>query len=148
MKALIQRVSSASVRVEDDCIASIDRGLLILIGFGHNDTHKLSSDMIRKILNLRVFNDETGRLNQSILDIAGDILVVSQFTLYGNCEKGRRPHFMDAMAPDRAQPFFEDFISQFKSEYDRVQSGKFGAHMKVSLENDGPVTLFLEKETS
>lgn len=145
MRALVQRVRVASVTVDNTCVASIKKGLLVFIGFGHEDTTAISESMIQKLYHLRLFQDEEGKMNKSVKDIDGEILLVSQFTLYGNCDKGRRPHFLEAMNPEMAEPFFTSFVDLFKSHYPKVQSGIFGANMQVALENDGPVTFFIEK---
>jgi D-aminoacyl-tRNA deacylase len=145
MKALLQRVSSASVTIENKQVAHIKRGLLIFIGFGHLDTTETRDKMIDKICHLRLFEDQAQKMNLNIQDIDGEILVVSQFTLYGNCKKGRRPNFLDAMKPDLAEPFYDEFVVTLKKKFSKTRSGVFGADMKVSLLNDGPVTVMLEQ---
>ena len=144
MKSVIQRVTSASVEVDGKIVGKIDRGLLVLIGVAQDDSEKDSKYMINKIINLRIFPDEKSIMNKSVLDIGGEILLVSQFTLYGNCKKGNRPSFCEAMKPDLAEKFFEKLIQDFKSSYPKVECGVFGAKMNVSLLNDGPVTILID----
>jgi D-aminoacyl-tRNA deacylase len=146
MKAVIQRVSRASVRVDGTIVGEIDRGLLVLLGIGKNDTPAGSDWMIDKLLKLRIFADEAGKMNRSVTDIAGGILVVSQFTLYGELEKGTRPSFSDAMSPDAAREFYADFMTRLRAVTALpVAEGRFAAMMDVELVNDGPVTILLER---
>ena len=146
MKALIQRVSSASVTVEDQCIGTINEGLVILLGITHDDSEKDAHYLAEKCLNLRIFEDNQGKMNRSLLDINGEILVISQFTLYGDCRKGRRPSFIDAARPDHAIPLYELFVHDVKQSGLTTETGKFGANMLVDINNQGPVTLMLESQ--
>jgi D-tyrosyl-tRNA(Tyr) deacylase len=145
MRALLQRVSHASVTVEGQVISSIDKGLLILLGVGHNDGEEQVQFLADKVANLRVFEDDQGKTNLSILDVKGEALVVSQFTLYADVRKGRRPSFTDAALPDVAEPLVERFSEVLGQCGVPTQAGKFGAHMHVEIHNDGPVTIWLEK---
>lgn len=145
MRALLQRVSRASVTVEDKVISRIGKGLVILLGAGHGDGEAQVSFLAEKIANLRVFEDEQGKTNLSILDVSGEAIVVSQFTLYADTRKGRRPSFTDAALPDVAAPLVDRFVELLRSHGVPTQTGQFGAHMKVEIHNDGPVTIWLEK---
>ncbi len=146
MKAVIQRVSRAAVRVHGETVGEIGRGLLVLLGIGKTDTSAASDWMIEKILKLRIFPDEAGKMNRSVTDIGGGILVVSQFTLYGELEKGTRPSFSGAMPPEEARRFYEDFMCRLRAATSLpVAEGKFAALMEVELVNDGPVTIVLER---
>lgn len=145
MRVLIQRVSKASVTVEGQIISSIGKGLLILLGVGHGDTEEQTKFLAEKVANLRIFEDEQGKTNLSILDVKGEAIVVSQFTLYADTRKGRRPSFIDAALPDVAEPLVNRFIELLRRHGIPTQTGKFGAHMKVEIHNDGPVTIWLEK---
>lgn len=145
MRALLQRVSRASVRVEGQTISSIGKGLLILLGVGHEDEEEQAKFLAEKIANLRVFEDEQGKTNLSILDVKGEVIVVSQFTLYADTRKGRRPSFIDAALPDVAEPLVNRFAELLRGHGVPTQMGKFGAHMQVEIHNDGPVTVWLEK---
>ena len=146
MKVIIQRVNSASVTVGKEITGAIKKGLLLLVGIHHDDTEEQMNWMCEKILKLRIFEDENEKMNLSVSDVAGGILVVSQFTLYGDAKKGTRPSFIDAARPEKAEPLYEKMISYFESHSElSIQSGKFGAMMNVELVNDGPVTLILEK---
>lgn len=145
MKALIQRVEKASVEVNGEIVSSINMGLLILAGFHKDDTETDSDYIIKKILGLRIFDDSSGVMNLSIQDTGGDILIVSQFTLYGDVKKGKRPSYSDAMKPDKAEPFYMDFLEKLESALGKkISSGIFGADMAVSLINKGPVTILIE----
>ena len=144
MRAIIQRVSSASVSIDKEIISSIGRGLLILVGFHKEDTDSDSDYIISKSNGLRIFEDDNGLMNLSVSDIGGEILVVSQFTLYGDARKGKRPSFSTAMPPAEALLFYDGFISRFKENFSPVKSGVFGADMEVSLVNSGPVTIMLD----
>ncbi len=146
MKAVIQRVSSASVDVEGERIGEIGRGLMVLLGAGEGDTRKDLDYVLEKTINLRIFPDEDGKMNLSLLDIKGELLVVSQFTLYGDTRKGRRPSFVKAMHPDQAKALYEEFIQKARAREIRVQTGKFGAMMDVELVNEGPVTLLVDSQ--
>ena len=145
MRVLLQRVSKASVRVEGQTISSIGKGLLILLGVGHGDGEPQASFLAEKIANLRIFEDPQGKTNLSILDVNGEAIVVSQFTLYADAHKGRRPSFTDAALPDAAEPLVNRFIELLRGQGVPTQTGKFGAHMEVEIHNDGPVTVWLEK---
>jgi D-tyrosyl-tRNA(Tyr) deacylase len=148
MRSVVQRVSSSSVTVDGDVIGKIDKGLMVLLGVTHDDTSKDVDYMIDKILNLRIFEDEDDKMNLSLKDIDGELLVVSQFTLYGDCRKGRRPSFTNAAKPDLADKLYEEFIAKAKSQELNVGTGQFGAHMMVDLTNDGPVTILLDSSKS
>ena len=145
MKIVLQRVSRASVTVKGKFIASISKGVLILFGAEKNDDEGKVQFLVEKTLNLRIFPDEKGKMNLSCLDIGGNILVVSQFTLAGNCSKGRRPGFDNAAAPDVASLLYQKFIQQVSESGLKVSTGEFGADMQVELVNDGPVTFILER---
>lgn len=145
MRALIQRVSRASVTVEGQTISSIGKGLLILLGVGHGDGEEQAAFLAEKTANLRIFEDEQGKTNLSVLDVKGDAIVVSQFTLYANTSKGRRPSFIEAALPDVAEPLVNRFIELLRGQGVPTQTGKFGAHMEVEIHNNGPVTIWLEK---
>src|SRR5690349_4189305 len=145
MCALLQRVSKASVTVEGQTISTIGKGLLILLGVGHGDGEEQARFLSDKIASLRVFEDEEGKTNLSILDVKGEALVVSQFTLYADTRKGRRPSFIDAALPALAEPLVDRFVELLRGHGIPTQTGKFGAHMQVEIHNDGPVTIWLEK---
>ncbi len=145
MRALLQRVSKASVTVDEQTISSIGKGLLILLGVGHGDGEEQAKFLAEKIANLRIFEDEQGKTNLSILDVKGEAIVVSQFTLYADTRKGRRPSFIDAALPDVAEPLVNRFVDLLRSFGVPTQTGKFGAHMEVEIHNNGPVTIWLEK---
>ena len=145
MRVLIQRVSKASVTVEKQTISSIGKGLLILLGIGHDDGEEQVKFLADKTANLRIFEDEEGKTNLSILDVKGEAIVVSQFTLYANTQKGRRPSFIEAALPDVAEPLVNRFAELLRGHGVPTQTGKFGAHMEVEIHNDGPVTIWLEK---
>lgn len=145
MRVLIQRVSQASVKVEQQTLSKIGKGLLILLGVGHGDGEPQAQFLAEKVANLRIFEDEQGKTNLSILDVKGEAIVVSQFTLYADTRKGRRPSFIDAALPDIAAPLVDRFIELLRGYGVPTQAGQFGAHMKVEIHNDGPVTIWLEK---
>lgn len=145
MRALLQRVSKASVTVDEQTISAIGNGLLILLGVGHGDGEEQAKFLAEKIANLRVFEDEQGKTNLSILDVKGGAIVVSQFTLYADTRKGRRPSFIDAALPDVAEPLVNRFVELLRGHGVPTQTGKFGAHMEVEIHNNGPVTIWLEK---
>ena len=144
MRVLIQRVGSASVEVENRLVGSIGPGLLLFVGFGHSDSPDLLPQAVRKISEMRVFSDDNGKLNLSLRDIGGQALIVSQFTLYANCSRGRRPDFTPAADPAIAEQLYDRFVSLFRETGIEVQTGIFAADMRVNLINDGPVTFFLE----
>ena len=144
MIAVIQRVRESSVKVDGREISRIGRGLLVLLGVDQNDLHPAADYLAKKIVNLRIFEDENGRMNRSLLDVEGEMLVVSQFTLLGDCRKGRRPSFVTAAEPAKASALYEYFIEQVKDHQIPAKAGRFGAMMEVALVNDGPVTLLLE----
>lgn len=145
MKFVVQRVQNASVEVNKETISEIKKGYLVLIGITHNDTKETADYLINKLINLRVFEDENGKLNLSLNDIKGELLLVSQFTLYGDCSRGNRPSFTEAAKPDYANELYEYIIKECKQKVQTVKTGIFGADMKVSLVNDGPVTIIMEK---
>jgi len=145
MRALLQRVSKASVKVEGQTISSIEKGLLILLGVGHGDGEEQANYLAEKIANLRVFEDDQGKTNLSSLDVKGEAIVVSQFTLYADTRKGRRPSFIDAALPEVAGPLVDRFVELLREHGVPTQTGRFGAHMEVEIHNDGPVTIWLEK---
>lgn len=144
MKAVLQRVKEASVEVDGHVVGKIGHGLLVLLGVGKDDGQKDIDWMVEKIVNLRIFEKEDGRFDDSLLDVHGDLLLVSQFTLYGNCSKGRRPSFSDAMDAGRAREVFEAFVERARKRVLKVETGVFQAHMAVNLVNDGPVTLIVD----
>ncbi|MDI9529384.1 MAG: D-aminoacyl-tRNA deacylase [Candidatus Cloacimonadota bacterium] len=144
MRVLIQRVGSASVEVENRLVGSIGPGLLLFVGFGHSDSPDLLPQAVRKISEMRVFSDDNGKLNLSLRDIGGQALIVSQFTLYANCSRGRRPDFTPAADPAIAEQLYDRFVALFRETGIEVQTGIFAADMRVNLINDGPVTFFLE----
>lgn len=144
MKFVIQRVSKASVTVENNVIGRIDKGFLVLVGITHSDTKEIANAMIKKLINLRIFTDSQDKMNLSIKDVGGSLLLVSQFTLYADCSHGNRPGFTDAAKPDYANELYEYIISECKKYEVPVETGEFGADMKVELLNDGPVTIVLD----
>lgn len=145
MRILIQRVAEASVSVEGQVCGAIGKGLLIFLGIHREDKPEAAAWLASKALGLRLFADAEGKMNLSLKEIGGEALVVSQFTLYGNCLNGRRPDFIQSAQPDIAIPLYEKFVNEIKRELGSVQTGKFGAYMEVSLVNDGPVTFLIEK---
>ena len=144
MRAVIQRVREASVSIEGVEVGRIGRGLLVLLGVGEGDSEAEVERLWTKIAKLRIFADETGKTNLSVLDVGGEVLAVSQFTLYANCRKGNRPSFTDAAAPDVARELYERFVARARRDLPRVETGRFGADMAVSLVNDGPFTICLD----
>ena len=144
MRCLVQRSLTSSVEVDNNIIGKIDSGLVILVGFTDTDKIKDIDYMVNKVLNLRIFDDENGVMNKSLLDINGELLVVSQFTLYADASKGRRPSYVKALSSEKAIPLYELFISKLKENNVKVETGKFGAEMKVNITNDGPVTIWIE----
>ncbi len=147
MRFVIQRVKEASVRISGQVIGEIDKGYLVLIGVSDSDTEAVADKMIKKMIGLRIFEDENGKTNLSLADVEGSLLLVSQFTLYANCKKGNRPSFIEAGAPDRANELYEYIIRECRKFVPRVQTGEFGAEMEVGLINDGPFTILLDSET-
>ena len=146
MRAVVQRVSRAKVSVGDEVTGEIGRGLLVLLGISVRDTEKDAFYLVDKVLNLRVFEDGEEKMNLSLLDIKGELLVVSQFTLYGDVTRGRRPSFIDAAPPERARHLYEVFVAESGKQIKNVQTGRFQAMMDVELVNDGPVTILLDSE--
>ncbi len=145
MRILIQRVSQASVAVDGQVLSRIGKGLLILLGIGHGDGESQADYLAEKVANLRIFEDEHGKVNRSVLDVGGEAIVVSQFTLYADARKGRRPSFTDAALPEVAEPLVVRFIELLRGQGVPTQGGRFGAYMQVEIHNDGPVTVWLEK---
>ena len=144
MKAVIQRVSEGSVTVDGEVIGRIGRGLVILLGVAEDDEKKDLDILVRKIIGLRIFDDDQGKTNLSLKDVDGELLVVSQFTLLADCRKGRRPSFFHAGSPQKAEAMYEEFIRECRKEVRKVDHGEFGAIMKVTIENDGPFTIVLD----
>ena len=144
MRALVQRVSEASVTVGDETVGRIGTGLLVFIGLSRDDSEAEARHIVDKTVNLRIFPDETGRFNRSALDVGAALLVISQFTLYGDTRKGRRPSFAQAAPPEQAGPLFDRTVELFEESGLRVETGRFQAHMDVALRNDGPVTIMLD----
>lgn len=144
MKAVVQRVTHASVKVDGEIKCQIGQGFLILLGVGQNDTEEDADRLVNKIVKLRIFSDENDKINLSLADVGGSLLVISQFTLYADCRKGNRPNFIQAGKPDEAKRLYEYFVSQCKKQVPVVEKGVFGADMKVELLNDGPFTVVLE----
>lgn len=146
MRAVVQRVSRASVSVDGEVVGEVGRGLLVLVGVTHSDTRDEAEWLAHKIAGLRIFEDAAGKLNLGLADVRGAVLVVSQFTLYGDARRGRRPDFLQAARPEQAEPLIEHFIAQLRGEGLHVATGRFRAEMQVSLVNEGPVTLWLETD--
>jgi len=144
MKIVLQRVSSASVKVDSKIVGRIEHGLMLLIGFSSTDNEESILPTIEKIVKLRIFSDEEGKMNKSVLDVNGSAMLVSQFTLYADTKKGNRPSFIEAARPEQAIPIYEFFIAEMKKRISKVETGIFGADMKVELVNDGPVTIVFE----
>lgn len=145
MKLVVQRVLQAEVRVDGQSIGKINRGLLVFVGVGKEDTREIADKYLKKLLGLRIFEDENGKTNLSLKDVDGEVLLVSQFTLYANCKKGNRPSFIEAGDPAEAEALYEYMIAEAKKTVPVVQHGSFGADMKVSLINDGPFTVILDE---
>ncbi len=145
MKLLVQRVANANVKVDDKIVGKVDKGFLVLCGVTHTDTKETADYLVKKLLNLRVFEDENEKMNLSLKQVNGELLIVSQFTLYADTSSGNRPSFINAAKPDMANELYEYFCSQCAKEGIHIEKGVFGAHMEVSLLNDGPVTIMLEK---
>lgn len=146
MRAVVQRVSSSKVVVDDKIIGNIGKGFNVLLGISKDDTIEDLKYITDKIINLRVFEDDNDKMNLSLLDVKGELLVISQFTLYGDCRKGRRPNFMNAMGGNEAKELYEEFIKMLRSNGVKVETGEFGAHMYVDIQNDGPVTILLDSK--
>ena len=146
MKFVIQRVKNASVTVDNDIIGQIDQGFLVLIGITSSDTKEIADAMVKKLINLRIFKDNQDKMNLSIKDIGGSLLLISQFTLYADCSHGNRPGFTNAAKPDYANDLYEYIIQECKKYNVLVETGEFGADMKVNLLNDGPVTIILDSD--
>lgn len=144
MRVLVQRVSEASVVVNNETIGAINKGLLLLVGIENEDSSEDINWLVNKISKLRIFSDDEGKMNLSVQDVNGGVLVVSQFTLHASTKKGTRPSFIKAAKPDHAIPLFNEFIKAMKTEVSKVETGEFGADMKVNLTNDGPVTIWLD----
>jgi D-tyrosyl-tRNA(Tyr) deacylase len=147
MRALVQRVSEASVIIQGSIIGQIGRGLLVLLGIRFDDTHAHAELLARKVVQLRIFPDDQGKMNRSLMDISGELLVVSQFTLYGDTEKGNRPSYSNAARPELAEPLYEYFVELCRDKHVPVSTGVFQAHMEIRLVNDGPVTLMCYSES-
>lgn len=145
MKFIIQRVSKAQVKVQNKTVGKIEKGFMVLIGITHQDTKQTADYLVNKLINLRVFQDKNDKMNLSLKDINGSLLLVSQFTLYANCQRGNRPSFTEAAKPEVANKLYEYIITKCKQEIPDVQTGIFGANMQIDLTNDGPVTIILEK---
>ena len=146
MRLVIQRVLHAEVQVDGNTIGKIGKGLLVFVGAGQNDTKEIADKYLRKLLGLRIFEDENGKTNLSLKDVDGELLIVSQFTLYANCKKGNRPSFIEAGEPHMAEALYEYMIDEAKKSVPVVEHGEFGADMKVSLLNDGPFTIILDEK--
>jgi D-tyrosyl-tRNA(Tyr) deacylase len=146
LRAVIQRVSRARVSVEGEITGEIGKGILVLLGVSREDSEKQAAFLVEKTLNLRIFEDTDGKMNLSLLDIKGELLVVSQFTLYGDARKGRRPSFIDAAAPEQANELYEIFVAEARKQIAKVETGRFQAMMDVELVNDGPVTILLDSD--
>lgn len=142
----MQRVNSSSVIVENETIGKIGKGLNVLLGISKDDTIEDIIYLRDKVLNLRIFEDEEGKLNKSLIDVKGELLVISQFTLYGDCRKGRRPSFIEALSGDKAEDLYNEFVKSCKEVLGNIQTGSFGADMKVLIENDGPVTMLVDSK--
>lgn len=146
MKLVIQRVTHASVTVDNNVIGKIGKGYMVLIGVSDTDTEEIADKMLDKMIKLRIFEDENGKTNLSLADVEGELLLISQFTLYANCKKGNRPSFIEAGSPDHANALYEYIIEKCKERVDVVEQGEFGAEMKVELLNDGPFTVILDSQ--
>ncbi len=146
MRAVVQRVKKGSVEIKEKEIGKIEKGLIILLGVGQNDSEKDAEYLTEKIVNLRIFEDKEGKMNLSVKDINGQILIISQFTLYGDCKKGRRPSFISAALPDKAVKLYDYFLKNIKNCGLKIETGEFQAMMLVKIFNDGPVTIILDSE--
>ena len=147
MKFVIQKVSQASVSVEGNCVGKIQKGFLVFVGIGKEDTKEIADQYIKKMVQLRIFQDENGKTNLSLTDVGGEVLIISQFTLYANCRKGNRPSFFDAGEPQMAEELYEYIIKKTKETISVVESGEFGAMMQVSLLHEGPFTIVFDENT-
>ncbi|MBE5969294.1 MAG: D-tyrosyl-tRNA(Tyr) deacylase [Lachnospiraceae bacterium] len=147
MRFVIQRVNHADVKVDGETVGKINKGFMVLIGVSNDDSKDVADKMIKKLVNMRIFDDENGKTNLGLADVNGELLLISQFTLYADCKKGNRPSFTAAGGPDIANELYEYIISECKKSVPVVEKGIFGADMKVSLENDGPFTLVLDSES-
>lgn len=146
MRVLLQRVSQAAVRVEGQTVGEIDKGFCLLVGITHTDSNKEVEWMAKKIAGLRLFEDDAGKLNLGLNDVGGELLIISQFTLYGDASKGRRPSFISAARPEQSEPLYDYFCECMENQGFRVQTGRFGADMQVEIHNDGPITMMIERE--
>lgn len=146
MRFVIQRVNHATVKVDGEITGSVEKGFLVLIGVGKNDTKEIGDKMLSKLLKMRIFEDENGKTNKALSDVGGSLLMVSQFTLYADCKKGNRPSFTEAGGPEEANELYEYMVEQAREAGFQVETGVFGADMKVELENDGPFTIILDSE--
>lgn len=146
MKFVVQRVKNAQVDIEGKTVAKIGKGFLVLIGVTHTDTKEIADYLVKKLISLRIFEDENGKMNKALKDVNGSLLLVSQFTLYADCSSGNRPSFTDAAKPDFANELYEYVIGECRKKIETVETGVFGADMKVELVNDGPVTIILENK--
>lgn len=146
MRFVIQRVTEAAVRVDGELLGQIEKGYLVLIGVAESDTEEIADKMVKKMIGLRIFEDEQGKTNLALKDVGGSLLLVSQFTLYANCKKGNRPSFIEAGSPGKANALYEYIIKKCRESVELVETGRFGADMKVSLLNDGPFTIVLDSE--
>lgn len=147
MRFVIQRVTESEVKVDGEVLGRIGKGFLVLIGVSGSDTREIADKMVKKLLGLRIFEDEQGKTNLSLDAVGGELLLISQFTLYANCKKGNRPNFIEAGAPEMAEEMYEYIIGKCRESVEVVEQGRFGADMKVSLVNDGPFTILLDSET-
>lgn len=146
MRFVIQRVNHADVKIDGEVVGSIGHGLLVLFAAGQGDTEEMLPKYVDKICKMRIFSDENDKINLSLADVGGELLIVSQFTLYADCRKGNRPSFTNAGAPDMANALYEKFVEMCREHISKVETGRFGADMKVSLENDGPFTILIDSE--
>ena len=146
MRLVVQKVSQSSVKIEGEIVGAIDKGYIVLVGITNGDDELLVEKMVDKLVNLRIFEDENDKLNLSLLDVGGSVLSISQFTLYANCKKGRRPSFIDAAKPDISSPLYDFFNKKLEEKGINVERGVFGAMMEVSLINNGPVTIILDSD--
>ena len=145
MKIVVQRVANANVKVDNKIVGSINKGFLVLLGIKQGDTKEQADYLVKKLCNLRIFDDDNGKMNLALKDVGGELLIISQFTLYGDCSDGNRPSFTEAEKPEEANKLYEYFCMQCKEKGIKVEKGIFGADMKVNLLNDGPVTIIIEK---